>query len=81
MWNDQCDKDDEECGRHSGIPPCCRAWFINVWRKIMFDDIEYELEPEENFWIIDYVRCPGCRSTGAYVKIKECPINERVGGQ
>lgn len=27
----KCGLDDEACGKHSGIPPCCRRWFIEVW--------------------------------------------------
>lgn len=26
-----CGEGDEICGRHSGIPPCCREWYIKVW--------------------------------------------------
>ena len=28
----RCAEDPETCGRHSGIPPCCRAWWHRVWR-------------------------------------------------
>lgn len=29
-----CALGDEVCGRHSGIPPCCVAWYIRVWNPL-----------------------------------------------
>lgn len=28
----------EVCGRLSGIPPCCRRWFTDVWQSVLWAD-------------------------------------------
>jgi hypothetical protein len=83
--SEYCEASHEECGRHSGIPPCCREWYQRVWLRVFseFMDIyesgrpgvefTYELEGDDTFDFIEYIRCPGCRATGAYVRIKPCP--------
>lgn len=30
-----CNLGPEECGKHSGIPPCCREFFTKVWSPFM----------------------------------------------
>lgn len=78
----QCQTDDETCGKHSGIPPCCRRFFINVYRPLteqLSEELGYVvgLMIEEDELLLDYiqyVRCPGCRATGAYVHLKPCPV-------
>jgi len=64
---------DWVCGKHSGIPACCRVWFIGAqalpfavkrvyWRFALARD-RY-----------DYVPCPRCLATGRGVDIvlREC---------
>lgn len=73
LFQDHCDLSDEECGKHSGIPQCCRDWFVNVWRHILYKPFYFELEDDFTIEFVHYIRCPGCRQTGAYIKIKPCP--------
>src|SRR5262245_45318083 len=52
-----CGADSDECGRHSGIPACCRAWFRTAWRPNAF------MFGRPAWWLDDwgYIACPGCR--------------------
>ncbi len=53
------------CGRHSGIPPCCRLFFIGPWRWIYHGKKHSKLR----LWIYrkiflgdksNCIRCPFC---------------------
>lgn len=69
----RCGVDDETCGRHSAIPPCCRVWFA-VWQAF------HESPASEGHLLgnpiirarWNYVACPGCRHCGAKVVPREC---------
>lgn len=63
--------DDEERGRHSGIPGCCIAFFTGFWLRCRG---EYWLwhcsaypDPKAK-----YVRCPACLLSGKAIKIHFC---------
>ena len=56
-----------KCGRHSNIPACCVLWFIGPWRIALRVPRLWSI-----FYDSPYVRCPLCRFTHRWNKIKEC---------
>jgi hypothetical protein len=81
----RCAEDPETCGKHSGIPPCCRAWWHHVWRVHCYTFLRHHvwsirshafLRPRLPTWWHDewgYIACPGCRQCGARVHVLPCP--------
>jgi hypothetical protein len=53
---------NESCGRHSGIPECCIAWFVT-----------HKGEPRPDDPSAEYVRCPECMASNLVVELKSCP--------
>lgn len=57
---------DLRCGRHSGIPLCCIAWYVTVWRLLGPGGVLPYTSPH---WYSEwravsgagYVRCPICK--------------------
>ena len=90
----KCGLDDEGCGKHSGIPPCCREWFIRVWapytsaamkdEKLWWDRMSEwknkHLFPylHEDEKLVQYIRCPGCKHTGTKIELRECKRVQEV---
>lgn len=77
---DVCPASAEDCGKHSGIPPCCRDFFSRVWMPgnlAWFRGLRPQSFPSvrvrDPLPFVHYVRCPGCIQCGAYIKIKPCP--------
>jgi len=68
----QCSLSSEECGKHSGIPPCCRQFFEKVWAERVYDTTSFNSALEMPDWV-NYIPCPGCRAVGAFVHLKPCP--------
>lgn len=62
---------DIRCGSHSGIPPCCIAWFIGPWtwmagtrlRRAYWDAIPVNFQ---------HVGCPLCIWRGNIVQVQDC---------
>jgi hypothetical protein len=67
-----CREDTEGCGRHSGIPACCRAWWHQVWSPRGGWDPRF---PRPSWWLDEwgYIACPGCRQCGARIRVQPCP--------
>lgn len=69
---------NEQGGRESAIPPCCRDWFSRVWvpliRERLWDDPCGELHgvsaPRRDPAGVSYVRCPSCRLAGAAIVVR-----------
>jgi hypothetical protein len=53
---------DWVCGRHSGIPACCRVWFIAADLAPRRLRRVYWKLPATEAW--DYIPCPRCLATG-----------------
>lgn len=80
-----CDASDEVCGRHSGIPACCRAWYQQVHVPLCLAAmygadaaaLQWLLRHRERVSVdtrfIHYVRCPSCRQCAVYVRLQPCP--------
>jgi len=67
----------EDRGRCSGIPPCCRRWFAEVWAPLaLFDKQQYD-EGRQQYggWGWGYIPCPGCRQCGARIHVRPCEGN------
>lgn len=66
-----------ECGRHSGIPACCRVWWLTVWQVLhpfmrwwQNGDPEHFYHRWSEGW--GYVPCPGCIVRGRVNVVKSC---------
>lgn len=70
---------DVRCGRHSGIPACCIAWYVTVWRLVfrwerfrcwtMTDGIRHEWHSYHDWRPhpdAEYVQCPVCKLRQRY---------------
>jgi hypothetical protein len=74
-----------ECGRHSGIPGCCVAYFIQYWQPLC---MTYTPEAEEainerNERCPDgynYVPCEECLANGDQIELRTCPDNCALSG-
>lgn len=70
---------DIECGTHSGIPPCCIAWFILVrmhqepgspeW--LAYEHSLQEARPARN-GKLGYAPCPECIKARRFVHVRSC---------
>lgn len=76
---------DWVCGKHSGIPACCRVWFIAAWTfalpyswKRAYDRL---IARRSGAW--EYVPCPVCLVTGRGrgVPLIDCTCAAPVNGQ
>lgn len=77
-----------ECGRHSGIPACCVAWYLTGWRALnAIDDVFGESEDFGDGIVMrtrgltvsyigrrpwGYVPCPVCAVLGRRVEVRSC---------
>lgn len=65
----------EECGRLSGIPPCCRRWFLAVWQPLVWYETDAAARAVGDGFVRsgwDYIPCPGCRQCGARIHLLDC---------
>jgi len=70
---------DVECGTHSGIPPCCIAWFMLV-RKHMVPGSPEWLAYERTLRAarpkrrghVGYATCPTCIAARRFVRVRSC---------
>lgn len=73
------------CGRHSGIPGCCIAWYTTVWRVVLrwerfrcwttTNGIEHEWHRYHDWRDQDagYVQCPVCKLRRRYpAPVRSC---------
>lgn len=75
-----------ECGRHSGFPDCCIAWFLGRYASWSLAPIPARRQSAYLRRCIKaritpgYIPCPACLSSGAFrqVKIKKCPPSCRL---
>jgi hypothetical protein len=76
----RCAEDSERCGRHSGIPTCCRAWWHRVWAPWVRSGVCGAL-PRPAWWYDGwgYIACPGCRQCRARVHLLPCPAQSYWG--
>ena len=58
---------DIQCGRHSGIPSCCIAFFF-VWKRWLHKTAWAETQPKD--W--GYAPCPRCVRLGRRIAVKKC---------
>lgn len=61
-----------ECGRHSGIPPCCRVFYIAVWSRCHRRPLRELYLSLVGPW--EYVPCPVCmvRGRGKDTVLRDC---------
>ena len=52
---------DIQCGTHSGIPPCCIAWYVIVWRHWTQERRDrYTTITHKVSGYAGYIPCPRC---------------------
>jgi len=58
------------CGRHSGIPLCCIAWFVGPWRLLHgWPRNAYFNAIPQGF---DHIGCPRCMLRNRPVIVRDC---------
>jgi hypothetical protein len=62
-------------GRHSQIPECCIAYFIDQWQSELWKDSAYRNVVHESDY--NYVPCPACFYAKRKVKIIDCIVDCR----
>ena len=77
-----------ECGLHSGFPPCCVAFFVQVWwpthmmegrspklretRALMSDYRRVLDRQRKDHSQLSYIPCPKCVLTKKFVTMRRC---------
>ena len=77
-----------ECGLHSGFPPCCVAFFVQVWwpanvmegrsRKLrevraLVSNYRRVLDRmRDDYEHVEYIPCPDCVLSKRFVAMKKC---------
>lgn len=62
---------DVRCGFHSGIPVCCIAWWVLIWRWLPFRLWRAYLFHVP--WPVTHIPCPICLSRDQIVRpVRKC---------
>ena len=66
---------EDKCGEISGIPKCCRRWYIKSWSTMSLIARKLYLR---KIMLIPYIPCPVCKATKKFIKLNYCttPCND-----
>jgi hypothetical protein len=68
-----------ECGAHSGIRPCCIAFFIFEWLPLAERDVAAAWRQYPKVEGASYVVCPDCREQNRPpIEIQTCPPGNHI---
>lgn len=61
-----------ERGLHSGFPPCCVTFFVQIWCALMSDYQRVLRRVRADHARVSYIPCPDCVLSKKFVTMKKC---------